>query len=120
MPRPHLRAVTADRVEVAEDYPDEFFDCRDLRHAWARLGQYHAYGEIVRVLICTRCKSAARDFWSPRGIRLRPRQYDYAEGYLIPGGPTIEEIRSTIIGRSPIYDTEAAMHAALEKRGRAG
>jgi hypothetical protein len=120
--RGHLRTVTrhgqSESADLDADYPDHFLDCRDLRHAWARLGTYHAGGEIVRVLICQRCDCTARDYWSPRGYRLRGRSYEYPEGYLIQGGPSLQDIRATILDRSTVYDTEAAMHAALKLPSR--
>jgi hypothetical protein len=115
----HLKAVTrngaADEgVSLDDDYPDTFLDCRDLRHAWKRLGSYHAYGEIVRVLICARCDCTARDYWSPSGIRLRSRSYDYPDGYRLSDGSTVQDIRAQVLRKAAVYDTEAAMHAALK------
>jgi hypothetical protein len=107
------RSEPADAVELDADYPMEFLDCREERHWWLKLGRYHANGEIVTVRICKRCDMERRDYWSPRGYRLRPSRYTQPDGYKISGGATAQAIREAVLERTTVFDTEAAMHAAL-------
>lgn len=124
----HLRAVTAtptddERVELDADYPQQFLDCRDLRHPWKTVGFYHQGGDIVRSLMCPQCNSSAYDTWSPGANRRKPRRYDYADGYRIGGGARVsmQEVREEVLNRVTVYDTVEDMNAALFKprRGRA-
>lgn len=110
----HLRVVHPDNepVELDDAYPESFLDCRDLRHSWRRLGTFHAYGEIVRVLLCSRCDTERRDHWSPNGFRLRSR-YIHPNGYKLGGDVDQQAIRQQVLHRTNVFDSEAAMHAGL-------
>lgn len=110
----HLRVVNPDDepVELNEEYPESYLECRDLRHSWRKLGFFHAYGEVVRVLICARCDTERRDHWSPRGFRLRSR-YIHPNGYKLGGGVDNQQIREQVMHRSTIFDSEESMHAGL-------
>lgn len=76
--------------------------CRDLRHAWE-----HVSDEITekskrrqvisfkRILECTRCQTQRIDEFKVVGTTLvrRKTKYDYPEGYGLPKGMTLNEIR---------------------------
>ncbi len=123
----HLAAVSDDQnadVVLDEHYPDKFLDCRTLQHDWRRIGCYHAYGEVVRVLHCHRCGTDRRDHWSPSGHRLSNATYDYPDGYSIGnGGAALPDLRRESLRRTTVYDSEAALNAVLfggRKRKSAG
>jgi hypothetical protein len=123
----HAPLTEDGKVEgLDHDYPDTYLECRALQHRWKRIGLYHAYGEIVRVLTCERCGCDRRDYWSARGVRLRNSTYDHPDGYSIGnGGVSSHEVRKELISRVQVYDTEAEMRDAIfgtdaQKRRSAG
>lgn len=112
------RDASGDRTELDASYPDRFLTCRELQHAWRRIGFYHANGEVVRALTCERCGTDRHDYWSPSGGILR-RSYDYAEGYAIRGGERVTSlaVRMEVLDRVVVYDNADAMHDALFGKG---
>jgi hypothetical protein len=107
------------RTDIDSDYPDTFLECRATQHRWQRVGLYHAYGEIVRVLTCERCGCDRRDYWSARGVRLRNSTYDHPDGYSIgDGGVATQDVRRELMNRVTVYDTEASMRDALFGTGK--
>lgn len=117
--------ATSESEGLSPKYPDNFLTCRELHHSWERIGFYHADGEIVRALMCTRCRADRHDYWSPGGRILR-RRYDYPEGYSLSTGGRISawSVRQEVLSRVTVYDSPDAMHDALfgpkakAKRGR--
>src|SRR5262245_39589491 len=60
----------SDGAVLDASYPDTYLDCRTIQHDWRRIGCYHAYGELVRVLHCNRCGTDRHDHWSASGHRM--------------------------------------------------
>ena len=120
----HLRAVTTtqtddERTGLDGSYPQQFLDCRDLRHPWKVVGFYHQGGDVIRSLMCPQCGSDAYDTWSPGATCRRARRYKYAEGYRIGGGGiSMQEVREEVLNRVRVFDSEEAMNAELFKPRR--
>jgi len=118
--RRHLSAVATSKSHEDSDgavldgsYPDTYLDCRTIQHDWHRIGCYHAYGELVRVLHCNRCGTDRHDHWSASGHRMRAATYDYPDDYKLSGGPALWEVRRESISRMTIYESADALNAAI-------
>ena len=94
----HLRVVPDD--ELGEAYPDDYLQCRALRHWWKIVGTFYAEGEIVRALHCARCGCDRHDFLSAYGAKVRPSRYDHPEGYLIAGGVHAVDVSHELLART--------------------
>jgi hypothetical protein len=81
-----------------------FADCRDLRHAWARVDDevlLETDGQIrlfQRTLACMRCDTKRRDTYQvnthgPKVMTRLGAKYDYAFGYQVKGGLDVEALR---------------------------
>jgi hypothetical protein len=75
--------------------------CRDIRHAWDHLGdvvlieQNKQVRHFARTLVCLRCSTRRIDEYKVSSYALgRVRtKYEYPEGYHVPGGISVEEVR---------------------------
>lgn len=95
------------------DYDGTFLECRDLRHAWVVQGYFSHRGQVARQLVCTRCETVRRDIWRPSGVR-KGANYDYPEGYIIPGGGVRQlDVRKTVMAKATVYMSQQAMTEAL-------
>lgn len=87
------------RGEIA-DLPENYLQCRDLKHAWNVERDYYVLdeyaepgyitdGEIARDLKCLRCESGRQEVYQVRtwGIEKIKNSYHYAEGYQVHGVP---------------------------------
>lgn len=115
-PTPKERRVTK---ETLTELPQEFLDCRDLRHPWKVQGLFYVGPEIHRRLVCPRCKTVATDRWTPRGERIA-RQYHYPKGYEAKGVRIrpIDVRKEVLAHRVDVYETEDDMKASLFGGGR--
>ncbi len=81
------------RKNVA-DVPDEFLDCRDLGHAWARprVVEDKKFRHYTRLVVCSRCATERIQVISLAGM-LVATSYRYATGYLLngAGGLTVDD-----------------------------
>ena len=77
-------------------------ECRDLRHAWTHDGETvleRSHGKDVRVysrrLLCSRCGMLRTDVYEANGrsIDKVKTRYQYPEGYKVPGGVSVQEVR---------------------------
>jgi len=91
-------------VEHLEELPDEFVECRDLRHSWALLQKFHPVdgktkrvNYVVRTLKCVRCRTERTDVLDVRTFDRVSTAYHYAEGYTIKGNKAGN--RGTLIRR---------------------
>lgn len=100
--------------ETLSVLPQEYLDCRDLRHPWKVQGLFYVGPEIHRRLVCPRCKTVATDRWTPRGDRIA-RSYSYPKGYEAKGVRIrpIDVRKEVLTNRVDVYDTEDDMKASL-------
>lgn len=101
--------------------PDNFLDCRDLKHNWRKVNNYrpreqHIEGGkqrsrisplLYRVLECERCGTTRTDVIYARTFERLSVSYDYPETYQMPGVP--RGVKSSTILRQ-----EAVRRAMLE------
>lgn len=106
-----------DHAKQVKAYDDTYLTCRDLRHVWQLVGYYRSPGGIVRRLLdCQRCGTQRADRWRPNGER-EASSYSYADAYQIESGFDTYEVRKEVMSRATIYQSEAAMIAALTDAG---
>lgn len=74
-------------VEAAEDMPDEYLECRDMGHQWAKHGGRVYTTHIDKTLRCPRCHTMRVFVLTPLG-GIVSSHYDYSEApnYLMPKG----------------------------------
>lgn len=87
----------ADRLATAlMDLPDDWVMCRDMRHAWAVVEDFHVTERkgtrvqtIARILGCIRCATLRKETYVHNGYGLDKigQGYQYPEGYQIKGVP---------------------------------
>jgi len=107
-------ARRADDDTLGPNYPVDYLQCRDLRHAWKLVGYYRANGHIVRALVCERCDMDRHDrLWSSG--RLAGRTYTPPEGYYVPGGVELVDVRAELMDRFTIFESEDDMVKDKEK-----
>jgi hypothetical protein len=103
--------------DVVHALKDEYLECRDLRHAWKRLGIFRETDEfgtyLRKVLQCSRCRTRGIDTLTLSGVRLRPRRYEHPDGYSIEGGLMSLEVRVEQLRRVTIFDSEDDMLKSL-------
>ena len=102
-----------DGAVLDSTYPDLFLECRGLGHLWKLIGYYHQGPEVVRAVMCSRCRMDRHDRWSRGGERLGAT-YSQPDGYRIgDGGASKWEVRQETLSRVTIFDSADAMHAHL-------
>lgn len=75
------------------DLPEKWVSCRDMRHAWATLNDFHVTGkghvQIQRQLVCMRCETVRFEVYerTATGLDKVGQSYGYPDGYQIPGVP---------------------------------
>lgn len=108
------RKEKRDVKETLNVLPQEYLDCRDLRHPWRVQGLFYVGPEIHRRLVCPRCKTVATDRWTPRGERIA-RQYTYPKGYEAKGVRIrpIDVRKEVLSHRAEVFQTEDEMKASL-------
>ncbi|GAC1527459.1 MAG: hypothetical protein NVS3B1_17800 [Marmoricola sp.] len=78
--------------------PENFLDCRDLRHSWKKAADYRPREQkmeggtklsplLYRSLICARCGTGRTDVIYARTYERLSVAYTYPENYQIPGVP---------------------------------
>lgn len=74
------------------DLPDQFVECRDMRHAWkVQQGFHEVKGRgkrsryVARTLKCIRCGGERTDVLNVSTFDRVSTQYHYPEGYQIKG-----------------------------------
>ena len=81
--------------------------CADMRHAWEPVGDtvlVERQGQVrvfTRTLQCLRCETQRVDTYRIAGhavFRVMAR-YRYPEGYRVPGGLKIEDVRWALFGK---------------------
>lgn len=110
-----------DVVELLKSYRDAYLECRAMRHAWRLVGWCRGSdGQPNRVLICTRCETERRDWWTHFGGA--QRQYTYPTDYRLEtggsggNGVAYQDLWTESIRRAPtIYESEASLFAAFRK-----
>lgn len=78
------------------DLPDDWVICRDMRHAWSVIDDFHVTERngrhvrtIARTLGCMRCMTLRLETYVHNGYGLdkTSQHYKYPEGYQIKGVP---------------------------------
>lgn len=89
---------------------ENFLDCRDLRHAWKRVGD-NAVTEkqktmLTRRLVCVRCGAIRTDSYIVTRVTVQRvgSTYHYPEGYRVKGGLSTEEARLMLFKRWGLVD----------------
>lgn len=85
-----------DLANALTKLPDEWVDCRDMRHSWRVSVDFHVSeaagrhpNEIRRELVCTRCETIRKEVYhhTARGLDKVHQGYAYPEEYQIKGVP---------------------------------
>lgn len=106
-----------EHAKQVRQYDDVYLTCRDLRHRWQLVGFYRSPDGLVRRLLdCERCGTQRADRWRLSGER-EPSSYSYVDGYSVEEGMDTYEVRKEVLHRATIYNSEAAMIAALTNSG---
>lgn len=80
------------------------FICRDIRHGWEHDGdvilieQNRKVKHFERTLVCRRCGTQRIDEYaiSSRALARVRTKYRYPEGYHVPGGISVDEVRISL------------------------
>lgn len=94
----------ADQAKVEREFgkalttlPEEFLDCRDMRHSWKRKQDYRPREQaeggrrsrlsplLYRLLVCTRCGCEREDVIYSRTFERLSTSYKYPEHYQMRG-----------------------------------
>lgn len=111
-----MAKVTA-AAQLAE-YDEALLDCRDIRHAWDRLGQpYRSGTEIHSQLVCSRCGTVRTRVWRSKAKKVSNLYANRPKGYRIKGGATAYDVRKEILRRFTVFDSEDAMYLAVFNKG---
>lgn len=103
------REMENNLIEWVETIPDEFLDCRDLRHQWVTLGSWLlGHGFRGRSLVCRRCGTGKEQILDKKGAIAVSRMSDYPSDYkkpadTPPGRVPAEMLRQEALER---YDSE--------------
>src|SRR5437660_1472348 len=84
------------------DMPENYLECRDVRHAWRTAGWFRGQRRALRrVLECIRCSTQRIDEFKADGSERTILGYRHADGYLLAGDgrPTAIELRKAVISR---------------------
>lgn len=108
---PKKKPLTKDEIaeaqaKVAEglkQLPENFLDCRDLKHSWQKQANYRPREQhmepgtgqvktrvsplLYRNLVCTRCGTGRTDVIYARTYERLSVSYTYPENYQMPGVP---------------------------------
>jgi hypothetical protein len=108
------KTAAPDALQLLTEMPDEFLECRDLRHVFFPVGYYRSNGYVHRRLQCGRCGGLGRDTWDSQGRRVKPRGYELPEGYRVKGtGGVATDVRKEVLSRVTVYASENQMAAEL-------
>jgi hypothetical protein len=86
----------ADLANALQTLPDTWIECRDMRHAWTVMNDFHVsagqgrkVAEIRRELVCLRCETVRRETYHQTrfGLEKVAQSYGYVEGYEMKGVP---------------------------------
>ena len=75
--------------EHLADLPDDYVECRELRHQWFRQGKYTevkgSKGLVARTLECARCEAVRTDVLNVQTFDRVGTTYTYPDNYTIKG-----------------------------------
>lgn len=90
------KQAAADLANALMDLPDEWVFCRDMRHAWEIMEDFHIMANkgsriqmLGRTLKCLRCQTHRRETYGKTtyGLEKLSQSYGYPDGYQIKGVP---------------------------------
>ena len=90
------KKAAEDLANALQDLPDNWVMCRDMRHAWTVLDDFHVavrqgskIQEIRRTLLCLRCATSRREVYhqGTYGLDKVAQHYTYPDNYQIKGVP---------------------------------
>jgi hypothetical protein len=108
-----MKAVDFDGVlrDALQRMPDEYLQCRDLRHLWHREGGYTVAGTVdggsivERSVVCQRCGTSkvekhllVEKRGKPTRMQFLGTSYRYPDGYLMPEMSRSEHPRELLRG----------------------
>lgn len=123
-----VKGASKTYVSALRTLPDKFVACRDMRHAWAVLNNFHKTPDsqegkkVMRVhrdLICMRCETVRHEEYLPLkgGLLDKVAQsYYHADGYLIPGVPRGANPQSVVQHEMYRRAMAEVAHAAADER----
>lgn len=88
--------AAADLANALTELPDNWVMCRDVRHAWSILEDFHVHlqqgkqiQELRRVLACVRCQTLRIEIYHVGrfGLDKVRQHYGYPDNYQIKGVP---------------------------------
>lgn len=105
--------------------PDQWVACRDMRHAWDILNDFHVNGDgsdlpqVRRELVCIRCSTVRRETYENNvyGLDRVNTNYLYPDNYQLHGIP--REISLQAVIRQDQYRRAMERIAAASKRKKA-
>lgn len=107
-----------DIEDVLNSYDETFLECRDLRHAWRRIGYWNEGWRVVKLLQCQRCPTTRRISMRANGAIIDSK-YEYPDGYQIKGagmgGVPGDKLRVEAMKRARVWASENEMMEALKK-----
>lgn len=103
----------ASTTTLLKSYPDEYLECRRLKHAFKTIG-FCQMSDGVRksILKCMRCDTIGVDRCTAQGHRIKHRLYEWPDDYYL-GQVGLPDIRKESMRRVTIYRNEDALRAQL-------
>lgn len=75
----------------ASQVKERFMVCRTSGHRWGNSDVKKEGYTFIEQVQCRLCDTIRIDYWSRRGYKMKPRRYDYTEGYIIAGSLDIDD-----------------------------
>lgn len=82
------RGKSGSKMADLQTKPDNYLECREMRHSFNRVGYFHWNDKgkraICRVAVCHRCGTIRNTFFYASGKRMDAK-YEYPDHYLLIG-----------------------------------
>jgi hypothetical protein len=113
--QPQQRMTLEDYRSRLHQYPANYLSCKDIRHRWTLVEDFHRQpgGRVVRILECDRCGTVRTDNYAMlAGKRLARAgaSYAYPENFSVRGLPQAENLSEVL--RYEAYMRSLAQTAA--------
>lgn len=114
----------ADLANALQRLPDTWIECRDMRHAWTVMNDFHVTAgqgrraaEIRRELSCLRCETVRREVYHQTrfGLEKVGQTYGYVDGYEMKGVP--RGVKPQAIIHDEMYRRAMDKIAKSQKKG---
>lgn len=88
------RAKSGSKMADLKSKPDHYLECREMRHAYTRIGYFHwndkGMRAICRIGVCQRCGTVRLGYFYASG-KLMDSRYEYPDHYLLIGDGKITQ-----------------------------